>query len=222
MVKGTLVLLRHGQTEDNVKRVASGHNDVPLTPLGKQQARAAGQLLGNIRFDKVYSSPLSRAFNTAQLALEGLAAPPLIEKRNEIIEIDNGALSGRSMIDDPGVIDYFKRATFDESLPGGESEKSLIVRVRKFYEEEVVPRLERGENVLIVSHTNTIRAFYIAMGVTPLPADGQPWNNKKHVSNAAPNISEYVDGKLKKSYDIGNPGTALNNQSAKKATIPKP
>lgn len=224
-MKASLVLLRHGQTIDNIKHVDTGRNDIALTRTGKKEARAAGPLIADIHFDKVYSSPLSRAFNTAQLALKSSKTQKhlrntsgswQIEKRQEIIEVDDGILNGRNM-GDPLVTDYFEHAVFDGAPPGGESEKDLVARVQAFYEEEVIPRLKRGENVLLVAHTGTIRALHIAMGISERPEDGKPWTHRERVPNAGPNVHEYEDGVLKKSYDIENPVTEKIDARLKKA-----
>ncbi len=236
MTEAKLVLLRHGQTKDNLDHVDTGQNDVPLTAEGRKQASMAGLMIGNIHFDKVYSSPLSRAYDTALLALESSGKQKhllngdgtwKVEKRKEIIEVDDGDLTGRHM-DDPDVVEYFKKAVFDKAPPNGESEKHFVARVRKFYDEAVVPRLERGENVLIVAHTGTLRALYIAMGITPQPEDGQPWKNRRRVYNAIPVINEYKDGVLAKS-GVDEADEALKKNtpqqkkpSAKKTGDPRP
>lgn len=241
MTTATLVVLRHGQTEDNLKHINSAQNDVPLTAIGEKQARAAGRLLKGFHFDKVYSSPLGRAFNTAAQLLKSLGTQKhllnkdkswQIETRQEILEQNDGVLTGRHM-DDPAVVEYFKHSVFDSAPPGGESDKQFVARVQKFYEEEILPRLARGENVLITAHTGTIRALDIAMGLNDRPQDGQPWKNRRRIPNAGPDVHEYVDGVLKKSYAIENPVTAKvarqherakkqAEKLAKKANTPSP
>ncbi len=224
MTKATLVIMRHGQTTDNIKHIDTAQNEAPLTKTGEKQARAAGPLIKDIHFDKVYSSPLSRAFNTAVLALEASGTQQhlqkangswKIEKNKQIIEVDDGILTGRSM-SDPVVVDYFKHCIYDVPAPGGESDKQAVARVKKFYEDEVLPRLARGENVLITAHTGTIRALDIAMGLTPAPADGTQWKGRRPVPNAGPDVHEYVNGVLKKSYAIENPETTKANLEKKK------
>ncbi len=221
MTKAKLVLLRHGQTQDNVDHVNSGQNDVPLTATGEKQARAAGPLISDIIFDKVFSSPLSRAFNTASLALEAAGQNIAIEKRQEIIEQNDGILNGLSM-SDPLVVDYFKEVVYDIPPPGGESDKQLADRVRKFYAEDVLPRLKRGENVLIVAHTGTIRAFDKVIGFKPPPPPEGEKKKRRSVINAGPAVHEFDDGVLKNSYDIENPETTKAAQKRKSAANKKP
>jgi 2,3-bisphosphoglycerate-dependent phosphoglycerate mutase len=224
MVKATLVILRHGQTEDNIKRLNTGQNETPLTKTGEEQSRMAGTLIRDVHFDKVYSSPLSRAFNTAVLALKASGTQQhlqnddgswQIEKRKEIIEVNDGDLTGRSLVDDPVLDEYFKHSVYDVPAPGGESDKQLVARIKKFYEEEVLPRLAHGENVLVTSHSGAICAFDIAMGLSPVPADGTPWKTRKKIPNAGPAVFEYEDGVLKKSYAIENPETVKASMKKK-------
>ncbi len=69
MTQATLIVLRHGQTEHNILNIATGQMDIPLTALGEEQARAAGPLIRGIHIDKIYSSHLQRAFNTAEIVV---------------------------------------------------------------------------------------------------------------------------------------------------------
>jgi len=211
MTKATLVILRHGQTEYNKLQLMTGQRDVPLTATGEEQARAAGTLVSAIRFDKVYSSHLSRAFNTAALALESAKTQThllnadgswRIEQRREIAEHDTGDFTGRSHKTDPEIIN-FKRA-FDIPLPGGESRKQVVERVRDFFDSEVMPRLLRGENVLIVAHAGILRAFDIVLGLEDVPAAGAPLI-QKHLPNAAPTVYEYENGVLTGNFPLRNP-----------------
>jgi 2,3-bisphosphoglycerate-dependent phosphoglycerate mutase len=222
MIKGTLILLRHGQTTYNEQSRMAGQCDVPLTALGEEQARAAGKLLEGFTIDKVYASSLSRAFNTAALALDGRALS--IEKRDEIRECDAGDFTGLKL-DDPAVL-AFKRG-FDTKLPNGESSRELVARVKAFFEAEVLPRLERGETVLLVSHAGVMRALDVAMGleanIVPAPGPGgdRPdlWASKKTLPNAAPFVAEYADGNLTRFYALDADGK--NPPPRPKNTVPK-
>jgi len=205
MTTAKLVLMRHGETDQNRLRLMTGQLDIPLNKIGEEQARAAGPLIKDIPFDKAYSSTLSRAFNTAALALKAAGQDIPIEQRKEIVEGDSGEFTGRNIDTDPEVKKFVR--LYDTAPPGGESDKQLVARVQKFFDEEVLPRLKRGENVLVVSHSGTVRAFDIALGLYPAPPDGTPWPTRRSVPNAGPSVHEYEDGVLKKSYDIENPET---------------
>lgn len=205
---GTLVLFRHGQTEYNKLHYLTGLHDVELTPEGEAQARAAGQLLGGFSFDKVYSSTLSRAFNTAKLALEASSAKGparnadgtwAIERRPEIVEADSGDFSGRNKYTDPEIVAYPRG--YDIPLPNGESDRQMVERVRKFYDAELMPRMARGETVLVASHSGIMVAFEIVAGLKPVPSE-DIWSNRSRVPNAAPVVFEYTDGKLTKDHAL--------------------
>jgi len=209
--KGTLVLFRHGQTPYNLQHFMTGLHDVPLTPQGEQQARDAGALIAPFHFDKAYSSTLQRAFNTAALALEAsrtndhLKNPDgswNIERRPEIVEADSGDFTARNKLTDPEILNYPHK--YDIALPNGESDKQMVERTRKFYEEELMPRLQRGETVLVVSHSGIMAAFEIVAGLKPEPVE-DIWSNRHGIPNAAPVVYEYEDGKLVKNYTCAAP-----------------
>ncbi len=211
-IKGRLVILRHGQTGHNVQHLMTGQMDVPLTPEGEEQAREAGRLLSPIIFDKVYCSTLSRAFNTAALALEHAETQIRlmnadgtwqIEKRREIIEQHSGDFTGRNHKTDPDVLAW--QRTYDTPLPGGESDREVVERVGAFYQNEIVPRMKRGETVLVVAHAGVLRAFDIVLGFEDIPEDGI-WTTrkKKRVPNATPLVVDFEDGRITGSYHIDN------------------
>lgn len=210
MTQAKLVILRHGETDYNVRRLMTGQCDVPLTRVGEGQARDAGVLIGDIRFDKVYSSHLIRAFNTAALALEAAGTQAhlcnddgswQIEQRPEIAELDVGSLTGLSHKTDPVVIDFNLKRTFDSVFPGGESERQMVERIQKFFDSDVAPRLLRGENVLIVAHAVVVRLFDIAIRLQEMPAPGEK-TTRKVISNAAPIVYEYEDGVVTACYPL--------------------
>lgn len=206
--KGTLVLFRHGQTPYNVQHFMTGLVDVPLTETGEEQAREAGRRISGFVFDKSYSSTLQRAFNTAALALESSGSNDHLKKPDgswdvekvwEIREGDSGDFTGRNKLTDPEILSYPHK--YDIALPNGESDKEMVERTKKFYEEEILPRLERGETVLVSSHSGIMIAFEIAIGTRPVPEE-DIWSNRHGVPNATPVVYEYEDGKLVNHYQI--------------------
>ena len=122
-----LFIVRHGQTVANVGRLYAGQTDAKLTELGKQQAGAIAPVLAGIPFDRVYSSDLSRAYVTQQLALPGYTAiqTPLLR------EYDVGSVIGMNFDEADE-----KYGTFmgDYSRVGGESTEMVCGRVRQFLE----------------------------------------------------------------------------------------
>ncbi|MBI1214872.1 MAG: 2,3-bisphosphoglycerate-dependent phosphoglycerate mutase [Alphaproteobacteria bacterium] len=209
--KGKLVLFRHGQTEYNSQNLFTGLVDSPLTERGEEQAREAGERLKGIRFDKAYSSSLSRAFNTAALALETSGCNDHLKKPDgswdieiddAVIEADAGDFAGRSHKDDPLVMSWPRG--YDIAPPNGESDKHMVERVQKFYDEELLPRLERGETVLVSCHSGIMKAFEIAAGRKPVP-DHDIWSTRNGVPNATPVVYEYEAGKITREYRIDGP-----------------
>ena len=213
MTAAKLVILRHGQTDYNAQNLMTGQRDIPLNKLGEAQAVEAGALIRDIRFDKVYSSTLSRAFNTAAIALKKAGQDLPIEQRKEIIELDNGDYTGRNRVTDPEVANA--PIIYDVRWPNGECLKDVVERVQKFFDADVMPRLERGENVLIVAHSVVLQAFEIVIGAAQIPPVEKLSEKKKRIPNASPLVCEYEDGVLKKHYFIANPATPrAANQNA--------
>ncbi len=224
MTKATLVILRHGQTKYNKKHLMTGQEDVPLTKEGERQAKEAGRLLNVFRFDHVYSSTLSRAFNTAALALEhsgnhehlrDASGQWKIKKRYEIVEQHTGDFTGRCHKTDPEIVNW--QRTYEVPLPGGESDWQVVDRVAAFYESEVLPRLKRGENVLIVAHAGVVRAFDVVLGVAKKP---EKWEKKK-VPNASPIVFDYSNGRITGFTCIENTAAGQLPKKARKKQ-PKP
>jgi len=206
MTKAKLVIMRHGETHHNIQGLMTGQADVPLTELGENQAREAGALIAHIRFDKAYSSDLQRAFNTAALALKSAGQSSQIEKCHGIAELDVGDFTGLNYRNDPKVLN-FKRE-FDTVFPNGESQKQLLERVQKFFDSEVMPRLLKGENVLVVAHAGVLRAFDVVLGVDELPKEGM-MAKKKSLPNATPTVYEYEDGVMAGFALLENPKTPV-------------
>ena len=96
----TIYIARHGQNEDNVRGILNGHRDLPLTDLGRQQARRLARHIKDreLVFDAVYASPLGRAFETAAIvAAELELAEPIIH--DDLIERDFGIMTGKPAAD---------------------------------------------------------------------------------------------------------------------------
>ncbi len=218
MTAAKLVILRHGETEYNKLRLMTGQRESPLTPTGEEQARTAGTLVKDIPFDKAYSSSLSRAFNTAALALKAAGQEIAVEKRHEIMESDAGEFAGRNLDTDP-VLSKFTR-TYGVPMPGGESDKMVVARAQKFFDADVLPRLARGENVLLVAHSGTIHALDVVLGLMKTPADDENLATKR-IPNASPMVCEYEDGVLKKHYFIENPAATKAANLNKKSDADK-
>jgi len=165
-----LVLVRHGQSEWNLKNLFTGWRDVDLTEQGIAEARAAGRKLRGqgIVFDVGFTSALKRAQRTLDLVLEemGLASVPIF-KDQALNERDYGDLAGLNKDDarkkwgEERVLVW--RRSYDVAPPGGESLKDTAARVLPYYIKEILPHVMRGERVLVSAHGNSLRALVMVL-----------------------------------------------------------
>jgi 2,3-bisphosphoglycerate-dependent phosphoglycerate mutase len=170
MTDRLLVLVRHGQSEWNLKNLFTGWRDVDLTDQGVAEARAAGRKLKaqNIMFDVAYTSALKRAQRTLDIMLAemGQTNIPVI-KDQALNERDYGDLSGLNKDDARGKWGEEKvhiwRRSYDVAPPGGESLKDTAARVLPYYVQEILPRVMRGERVLVAAHGNSLRALVMVL-----------------------------------------------------------
>lgn len=165
-----LVLVRHGQSEWNEKNLFTGWRDPGLTELGKEEARAAGRAIKEkgLTFDVAFTSVLSRAQDTNRLILEEIGQPDLKVIENQALnERDYGDLSGLNKDDarekwgEEQV--HIWRRSYDIPPPGGESLKMTAERVLPYYEKEILPRVLKGERVLVAAHGNSLRALVMQL-----------------------------------------------------------
>ncbi len=165
-----LVLIRHGQSEWNLKNLFTGWKDPDLTEVGVAEARAAGQRLKakGIAFDKVFTSALTRAQRTTDLVLSELGQTNLPQVRDwRVNERDYGDLSGLNKADaakkwgEEQVMIW--RRSYDIPPPGGESLKDTLARVLPYYCQDILPCVLRGERTVVVAHGNSLRALLMVL-----------------------------------------------------------
>ncbi|WP_406856094.1 2,3-bisphosphoglycerate-dependent phosphoglycerate mutase [Alsobacter sp. KACC 23698] len=165
-----LVLVRHGQSDWNLKNLFTGWKDPGLTEKGVGEAKAAGQRLKalGLAFDIAFTSALSRAQATNDLILAELGQTGLQTIRDQALnERDYGDLSGLNKDDararwgEEQV--HVWRRSYDVSPPGGESLKDTVARVLPYYCQEILPRVLRGERVLVAAHGNSLRALVMVL-----------------------------------------------------------
>jgi 2,3-bisphosphoglycerate-dependent phosphoglycerate mutase len=183
-----LVLLRHGQSQWNLENRFTGWWDVGLSEKGVAEAIAAGELMKRhgFDFDSCFTSVLTRAIKTLDLALEAMDRLWLpVRKDWRLNERHYGGLTGlnkqemREKVGDEQVKIW--RRSFDVppppleadspytvaddrryagvEVPATESLKDTIERVLPYWEEAIAPALKSGERVLIAAHGNSIRAL---------------------------------------------------------------
>lgn len=169
-MSGTLVLVRHGQSEWNLKNLFTGWRDVDLTELGVEEAKRAGKALKSkkLKFDIAFTSALKRAQNTNALMLAELDQPRLKTIRDVALnERDYGDLSGLNKDDarkkwgEEQV--HVWRRSYDVPPPGGESLKDTGARVWPYYIHTIQPQVLKGKTVLVTAHGNSLRALIMAL-----------------------------------------------------------
>jgi len=170
MTDRLLVLVRHGQSDWNLKNLFTGWRDVDLTEQGVKEAREAGRKLKaqGLKFDVAFTSVLKRAQRTLDLMLEELGQSSIpVFKDQALNERDYGDLSGLNKDDarkkwgEEQV--HIWRRSYDVAPPGGESLKDTLARALPYYVTEILPRVLRGERVLIAAHGNSLRALVMVL-----------------------------------------------------------
>ena len=165
-----LVLVRHGQSDWNLKNLFTGWRDVGLTEKGIAEARAAGKKLKaqGLHFDVAFTSALSRAQRTLDLVLEEMGETNItVFKDQALNERDYGDLSGLNKDDarkkwgEEQV--HVWRRSYDVAPPGGESLKDTAARVLPYYIQEILPPVLRGERVIVAAHGNSLRALVMVL-----------------------------------------------------------
>jgi 2,3-bisphosphoglycerate-dependent phosphoglycerate mutase len=165
-----LVLVRHGQSDWNLKNLFTGWKDPDLTELGIKEAKDAGRKLKaqGFKFDIAFTSVLKRAQHTLDLMLAEIGQTGLQTRKNLALnERDYGDLSGLNKDDarkkwgEEQV--HIWRRSYDVPPPGGESLKDTLARALPYYVQEILPCVLRGERVLVAAHGNSLRALIMVL-----------------------------------------------------------
>lgn len=166
LLPNVLVLVRHGQSEWNRLNLFTGWRDPDLTERGVIEARWAGRLLKtqDVKFDAAFTSGLKRAQNTLDIILGELGQSDVpVRKDIALNERDYGDLSGlnkdeaRNKWGDDQIKIW--RRSYDIPPPGGESLKDTAARVLPYYQANIWPLLQNGQNVIVAAHGNSLRAL---------------------------------------------------------------
>ena len=165
-----LVLIRHGQSEWNEKNLFTGWKNPPLTEKGIEEAVLAGIRIKNLNIDfsHYFTSALIRAQETGEIILNQLEKEKIIKTRSQNLnERDYGDLSGLNK--DEAKKEWGEdqvhiwRRSFDIPPPEGESLKDTADRVLPYFEEEIKPLVEQGNNILICAHGNSLRSLIMSL-----------------------------------------------------------
>jgi 2,3-bisphosphoglycerate-dependent phosphoglycerate mutase len=181
-----LIIIRHGQSTGNVDRRMQGQGDYPLTDLGRTQAQKLAQHLRDTPPTAIYSSPLQRTIDTAEILRaeilrQGLPAPPPIQLTPELAEYQNGIFQGLTWAEAQAL--YPELCTQLETtadwipVPGAETLR------------EARDRVERLVDYLLLTHRNGDRVWLVSHGwimqqlIAALLGSDRSW--RIHVQNTA-------------------------------------
>ena len=158
-----LYVLRHGVTQWNKLKKVQGAMDIPLAPEGIELAEKTGEALKDVNFDICFTSPLTRAKQTARCVLGDRDIPVIEDKR--IQEIDFGVLEGTQFKDAQGKIVsremeiFFEDPLKFERSENGEDISDILKRTRDFWQEKISDPELADKTVLVSSHGCAVRAL---------------------------------------------------------------
>ena len=181
-----IYIVRHGQTEQNLKKKLQGRSNHPLTDLGREQASAVGDAFrdAGIVFDKVYTSPLDRAVETAKL----VAGDVPTECEDALIEMDYGPYEGTDLHDlPPEVEEFFRDFAHNPAPEGMEQLSSVVARAGEFLERLKAEAVHR--DILLSTHAIAMKGLLEYL--TP-DSNGAYWS--KYIGNCAVYVTELNDG----------------------------
>ena len=209
-----LYIVRHGETLWNKKNLLQGSADIELTENGRELAGKLGEKLEDISFDMIFSSPLIRAYETANL-IRGHRNIPII-RDERLKEISFGVMEGHDYAEvfSDGNPQY---AFFSDPIKyvrpdNGEDFEDLIARTGKFYEEVLLPAAKKCERIMVVGHGTSNKALICNLINAPIERfwgdglqkngeadiylfDGEKWDRKPGAQGA---VDERWGHKIKK------------------------
>lgn len=190
-----IYLIRHGETKWNKRHLLQGKADLPLNENGVYVAKLTAKGLREVPFDAVYTSPLKRAYETAQLVTEG-RCPIYADKRLE--EIGFGIYEGYCCnregynIPDPDFVYFFQDPTRYAPPEGGESVEALCARTGDFLKELTENPENKDKTFLVSTHGAALQSILVGIRKTPL---SRFWQGGVH-RNCGVTILDVKDGKI--------------------------
>ena len=169
-----LILIRHGESQWNLENRFTGWVDVPLSPKGEQEAKAAGEKLKSYKFDMAFSSVLQRANNTLKFILEASGQTGIPTQFDMALnERHYGALQGLNKAETAKIygdeqVKIWRRsydipppADKTELNPEGISEslKDTAARTLPYWEKKIYPEIKNGKNIIVAAHGNSLRSI---------------------------------------------------------------
>ena len=203
-----LILLRHGQSQWNLENRFTGWKDIELSEKGILEAKISGRLIKEkkIPIDKVYSSELKRAIDTAIIAMKEANYDHLFNN-GELIITKNIAVNERDYGDLVGLNKketaekfgkeqvHIWRRSYDVNPPGGESLKNVVERVKPYFENTMKKDLENKKNILLSAHGNSLRALFLILNFYTAETI-----STAEIPTGKPFIIEYENNKITNKY----------------------
>ena len=191
-MKTRLIFVRHGFSEANQGKIFAGQTEAPLTKTGHLQAKAAAEYLSDIQIDSIFSSTLSRAYETG-LAIAEKKGLSIIPDQN-LVEINGGRWENTPFANlaeiSPEAYDFWMNDLYSCKCPDGESIKDFFDRIHNAVLD--IAKKCQGKTICIATHATPIRVIScLALGYRPKDIQNVPWT-----PNASINIIDFEDGKF--------------------------
>ena len=194
---GTLILIRHGQSDWNAENRFTGWVDVPLSTKGEPEATEAGERLKaeGIQVDIAFTSTLVRAVETGERVLAALGQSDMEQTRAwELNERYYGALTGRNKAQTAEEFGaeqvHIWRRSYATNPPGGESLKDTTERTLPYFHQHIIPATQSNDVVLVSAHGNSLRAI-----VKELDGLSDEEITGLEIATGVPLVYEMSDGK---------------------------
>lgn len=185
-----IYIIRHGKTELNKAKVLQGRSNFPLNEEGIRQAREAAERLGDVSFSCVFSSPLTRAVQTAEILAPHIK--PVIDER--LIEMDYGSYEGADLTHlPPEILTFFSDFVHNPAPDGMEQLSSVVERAGAFLEDI---RQISGD-ILISTHAIVMKG--ILEYLSP-ESKGGYWS--KYIGNCGIYLSTNSEGEFGVPYEL--------------------
>jgi broad specificity phosphatase PhoE len=156
-------LVRHGETLSTNKGKICGHDDVALTELGIAQGEILASWFLDLKIDSIFSSPLSRASETADIIAKAIRKPTYY-KHSGLLEKKEGAWEGKTYWqvreEEPKAWEKWSKDPIDYAPPEGESVRSFVARVGRAMD-DIRKNYEIGQKIVLTTHAGVIRAIII-------------------------------------------------------------
>ena len=175
---GTLVLIRHGQSQWNLENRFTGWIDVPLTDAGREEARRGAAMIRHLTCDRVFTSALARAHETMDIVLKTIGQLDLpIERDQALNERHYGALQGMNKAETAKKYGerqvHLWRRSYDVPPPSektewnpdgiSESLKDTAARTLPYFQTKILPLVKAGQTILVVAHGNSLRSIVMEL-----------------------------------------------------------